>query len=431
MRWGARCTVAGAVVAFGLAAGCSTSATGVVQQGLGDDTRHARLAEIRDISAQMGLHNAALLGGVATSETGLAQCWSEATFACKGPASPDCGGGPVIAGGADGPCSAMQGGLGMFQFDAGTYAQTVAAYGDDVLTVDGNAALAVNFVVGKTELDIAGVGDWASAMTWMDGVPMTAGDPLMQQWAKLMACRYNGCCTASATCTSRGNGYRDNAIAVFDEMGADFWRTADRCTALPADGVIDQRTACYEAAGDPRFWRRETTAGYGGGLEWTMATDATAPANYAEWRVRTGRAGRFRVEAYTDGGDFAQSKLARYEVHHGAAVDVAVIDQSAAGGFVVLGEYDFTGDPAADERVRLGDNTGEASATKTHLAFDAVRVTAVDGGGLTDGGTGDAGGGGDMGGCAAAGGAGGVLALLGAALVAGRRRPRKSKRRRR
>ena len=36
-------------------------------------------------------------------------------------------GGPIIAGGADGPCADMQGGLGMFQFDAGTYQQTVDA----------------------------------------------------------------------------------------------------------------------------------------------------------------------------------------------------------------------------------------------------------------------------------------------------------------
>lgn len=78
-----------------------------------------RLALIRDTAAGMGITNAALIAGIAVSETNLAHCWSEATYACQGPDSPSCGG-PVIAGSADGPCAAMQGGLGLFQLDAGT-----------------------------------------------------------------------------------------------------------------------------------------------------------------------------------------------------------------------------------------------------------------------------------------------------------------------
>src|SRR4051794_20372224 len=186
----------------------------------------------------MGLHNAALLGGIAVSETNLAHCWSEATYACKGPASSSCDGGPIIAGSADGPCADEQGGLGMFQFDAGTYAQTVATYTDAILTVEGNTAQAVAFVVDKAIQDIDGVTDWTSAVAWMDAVPLTAGDPVTEQWAHLLACRYNGCCSTSALCTSRANGYRDNAIDVFTSEGADFWRTSDRCAGVPDDGVI-------------------------------------------------------------------------------------------------------------------------------------------------------------------------------------------------
>lgn len=423
MRRGARIGAVALCLAFGCtAADDAGPTTSTAEQALTDAVRHARLTTIRDVAAEMGLHNAALLGGVATSETGLAHCYSEAPSACAGPVSPDCAGGAVIAGGGDGACSLEQGGLGMFQFDAGTYAQTLAAYGDSVLTVDGNAALAVSFVVGKAESDIAGVGDWASATAWMDSVPMSASAPEMQAWAHLMACRYNGCCSTSATCVSRGNGYRDNALAVYAELGSDFWATADRCAALPADGVIDTRTACYLAAGDPRFWRRETTAGYGGGLEWTVTTAAAAASNYAEWRIRPGRAGRFLLETYVDGGAFAQSRTARYEVHHGAAVDVVVVDQSAGSGFVPLGMFDFTGDPAADERVRLGDNTGEAGSTMTHLAFDALRVTPADGRGdptMPDAGTGGGEPGG--GGCAAGGAGLGLGLALGLLLLARRR----------
>jgi len=63
--------------------------------------RHERYGLIRDSSAEMGLYNAALMAGIATSETALAHCQSEATYACMGPASPSCNGGPVIAGAAD------------------------------------------------------------------------------------------------------------------------------------------------------------------------------------------------------------------------------------------------------------------------------------------------------------------------------------------
>src|SRR4051812_18339508 len=154
-----------------------------------------RYTLIRDSAFQMGVYNASLLAGIAISETGLAHCQSEATYACQGPASSSCGGGPIIAGSADGPCSQMQGGLGMFQFDAGTYAQTVSAYGPDILTIEGNSAQAVNFVVNKVIQDIPNTNDWLGAMTWMNGVPLVAGEPVMEQWAGLLACRYNGCCS--------------------------------------------------------------------------------------------------------------------------------------------------------------------------------------------------------------------------------------------
>ena len=167
---------------------CAVEPMGQTEQALSDQTKHDRLALIRDTAAGMGMHNAALLGGIAMSETNLAHCWSEATWACMGPNSPSCGG-PIIAGAADGPCADMQGGLGMFQFDAGTYAQTLAMYGDQILTVEGNTAQAVSFVVDKTKLDIPGIGDWFAAVGWMDSVPMQAGDPTMEQWAHLLACR--------------------------------------------------------------------------------------------------------------------------------------------------------------------------------------------------------------------------------------------------
>jgi hypothetical protein len=371
--------------------------------------RRERATLIRDSAAEMGMFNAALLGGIAISETGLAHCFSEVSFGCPGPDSPSCGG-PIIAGGADGPCPDMQGGLGMFQFDSGTYAQTVSTYGPTILTVEGNTAQAVNFVVTRLDQDIASVSSWGTAMSYMNSVPLVAGDPKTEEWAKFLACRYNGCCSASATCTSRAKGYRDNAIAIYAEFGGDFWRTADRCSALPADGVIDQRSACYVAAGDPRYWHADA-AGYSDSSEWTNSTASAAAKNYAQWLFVGAVAGRYRVEVYVSGG---AATAAAYKVAHAGITDTVTIDQTATDGWVMLGEYDLAG--TGDEHVELGDNTGTAMQK---LVFDAVRITSLDGEPPLPEPEGD------DGGCAAAGGRGGALALAGlVAILAFRRRRR-------
>jgi len=334
--------------------------------GRGPDVRRERLALIRDTAAQLGVTNAALLAGIAESETHLAHCWSEATYACRGPDSPSCDG-PVIAGSADGPCDAMQGGLGMFQFDAGTWSDTLATYGDAVLTIEGNTAQAVSFVIDKVRADVPGAADWLTAAAWLNRIPLIVGDPDTEAWAKLMACRYNGCCADTPRCASRAAGYRDHAIALAAERGEAFWRTEDRCAALPADGVIDDRSACYLAAGDPRGWRREP-GGHGGAHDVARTTTAAAPAQFARWRVRAGGPGRFRVEVLADGG----AARARYEVAHAGARDEVVVDQAAATGYRALGDFAFAG--TGDEYVALGDAADAAGAA---LVFDAVRLTAI------------------------------------------------------
>ena len=171
-------------------AACSVEPTTTgVEQTVSAEVKQERSALIRDAAAEMGIYNAALFGGIAVSETNLAHCWSEATYACMGPASSSCGGEPIIAGSADGPCSDQQGGLGMFQFDSGTYAQTLDTYGPTILTVEGNTAQAVAFVVERVKQDVDGVTDWMTAAAWINSIPMSAGEPLAQEWGRLMACR--------------------------------------------------------------------------------------------------------------------------------------------------------------------------------------------------------------------------------------------------
>jgi MYXO-CTERM domain-containing protein len=396
--------IAAVVACAALVACAEPTPEGTAEQGLTAAVRRERATLIRDSAAEMGMFNAALLGGIAISETGLAHCYSEASFACPGPDSPSCNG-PVIAGGADGPCSAMQGGLGMFQFDAGTYAQTVSTYGPTILTVEGNTAQAVQFVQSRLQQDITGVTSWGTAMAFMNSVPLVAGDPKMEQWSHFLACRYNGCCTTSTTCTSRANGYRDNAISIYNEFGAAFWDESLRCTALPDDGVIDQRSACYVAGGDPRYWRTEAT-GYADSSEWTNSTASATAANFAQWLIHAPAPGRYRIEAYATGG--AATK-ATYAVVHAGVTDSIVVDQTMADGWSALGDFELAAD-GSDEHVELGDNTGTAMQK---LVFDAVRVTSLDA--LPPG---DDAGGGSDGGCSTSGGGGGGAGGGGALLVA-------------
>ncbi len=360
----------GAIVC--LLAACGVPEEGVVEQAaLTQQQRHERLALIRDSARQVGVFNAALIGGIAISETGLAHCYGEIAAGCPGPASPSCGGGPVIAGGADGPCADMQGGLGMFQFDAGTYAQTLAVYGDRILTVEGNTAQVVAFLVERMKQSIDGIEDWMSAVDYINNIPLEAGNPVTDGWGAFLACRYNGCCSQSSTCIGRGNRYRDNGIDLYEEMGADFWRTAGACNAMPEGGIIDTRTACHLAGGDPRYWRVEDR-GYGDSSEWTNTTTNAAPANFSRWYVPPIGPARVRIEAYADGGE----AIATYSVVIAKATTPVTIDQSVTSGFALLGDFDVAGD--GTEYVQVGDNTGTAGQK---LVVDALRVTVLGGGG--------------------------------------------------
>jgi len=247
--------------------------------------------------------------------------------------------------------------------------------------------------------------DWLSAMGWMNQVDMMTGTPTLEEWADFIVCRYNGCCSTSATCTTRRAGYRDNALKAFDEMGAEFWDTSGRCAALPADGVIDQRSECYIAGGDPRYWRKEG-GGYGAnGREWTGTTSAAIRANFGKWIIKV-PAGRYPVDVYLDGGEFGTSKSANYIIAHAGMTDMVPVDQTTVSGWVNLGDFDFAG--TGDEYVLLGDNTGEAGTMDRHLLFDAIRVPidpdVVDPG--------------DTGGCCGTGRGTGPTSLLGLGLFA-------------
>jgi hypothetical protein len=82
----------------------------------------SHLDAIRRAAADEGITNFLAIALLAEEETGLDHC---GRWACYGPSHHDCGGGPVISGGGDGPSSANQGGIGMNQIDQGSKSHTI------------------------------------------------------------------------------------------------------------------------------------------------------------------------------------------------------------------------------------------------------------------------------------------------------------------
>lgn len=154
----------------------------------------------------------------------------------------------------------------------------------------------------------------------------------------------------------------------------------------PEGGTIDNGDACLELGGDLQYWRDEAV-GQGGSLVWTNATDLDKPSNYAIWRLFFAEPGTYALEAWVE-PPFGETKQLTYRVKHAGEEAAVPIDQSAASGWVPLGEFTF--DATSDQWVRIDDNTGEPVNLEVSIVCDALRVTRVDIGGETStGSTGD------------------------------------------
>ncbi|UJR87065.1 MYXO-CTERM sorting domain-containing protein [Sandaracinus amylolyticus] len=378
------------VVAALVLASCAQSPgreVGVIESTLTAEERRVRLTQIRDAAAAAGLDNGVLLAGIAQAETGLAHCWSEATWACQGPVSADCGGGPVIAGAGDGPCEDLQGGLGMFQFDAGTHEQTLAREGERILSIAGNVEAAIDFVVTMVirSVYVDGVDTREQAIAWMDSV--VVGGAGHTAWIQTVTHYYNGCTpTGCSVYETRSMHYDEALRRVWDEMGADFWGMgmAPPCEVIGAGGrVIDDLDACTTLGGDRRYWRTATDAGYGGSLRWTNATDDTAPANYATWTLRFEAGGEYELFAHLDAA-YAESRVAPYTITSREGPREVIVDQTA-GALQSLGVFGF--EPGVDYEVRVDDDSGEPVSEMIAIVADAIEVRPVgapDAGGIIE-----------------------------------------------
>ncbi len=281
-----------------LAASACTAPSEEVETAASSDSltsgqRMDRYARMRDAAAARGIGTGYLLAGIAWTESGLAQCWSEATWACQGPASPDCGGGPVIAGAADGPCGAQQGGLGMFQFDAGTFWDTLRVYGNDVLTVDGQVAHAIDYVVEMVRRSdyTTNAETTEKARAWVNAFDPNNG-ALRDQWIKTVLRYYNGCQPGWSCWAPRYQTYGDGLSSVLAETGGPgYWRAGTSCPGGRGVtiGAIDAK---YRALG-----------GCGSILGVPITSEITTPD----------RVGRYNV--FERGSIYWTPQLGAHEVH--------------------------------------------------------------------------------------------------------------------
>ena len=132
----------------------------------------------------------------------------------------------MIAGSGDGPCYRRQGGLGMFQFDAGTHSQTLRAYGRDVLTVEGNTRDAVTYVINRVVINARYIpaSNRAQAIKWLNNIRV--GDANYNRYVNAVTDYYNGCIWNNSLCRSRFRAYDKAIRGIHKEFGSKFWNVS-------------------------------------------------------------------------------------------------------------------------------------------------------------------------------------------------------------
>jgi hypothetical protein len=184
------------MIAAAALVGCSADDVTTADDDIVGASEDQVLKGVKAAALSRSLKNGWLLAGIAKVETQLTQCKQPGSaIYCAGPASPECGGGPVAAGAADGACKLSRGGIGLFQLDDGTQAQTIANYkknGMDILTVKGNAEGAIDLLVGKLKQDacLKGINDEAGAMKFLNSLSLGSAD--YEKYTGMLAHCYNG-----------------------------------------------------------------------------------------------------------------------------------------------------------------------------------------------------------------------------------------------
>ncbi len=144
----------------------------------------------------------------------------------------------------------------------------------------------------------------------------------------------------------------------------------------PASGtvIVDDLHSGFKKVGPSDSWW-ERAIGYDGHIWWTY-NSTTQVYNSARWSPSLPQAGNYEVSVFIPKSR-ADTRSARYRIHHNGQDNVFVLDQSIYfDKWVPIGTYYFADN--GDEYVYLDDVTGEVFASK-RLGFDAVKFVLKDG----------------------------------------------------
>lgn len=343
--------------------------------------KQPRYSAIKAAARARGMRNAYLLAGIANARTGLAQCWSEATWTCQGPASADCSNGPVIADPTAGSCGAQQGGLGMFQFDSGTYAQTVAHYGNDVLTIDGQVGHAIDDLLAVLTLSAytANTDTDQKASAWLNSFDPSDAT-LRDQWISTVVRYVDGCQPGAACWTARYQAYQTAYTAALGEPGGTaFWATnGTSCQSSPAAiGDIEAKYialgGCISFLGSPTMAQQTAPDGVGRYSVFANGSIYSSPSTGAhevhglirdKWGQLGWEAGILgyptsdetmasdgvgRISAFQNGSIFWSPSTGAHEVHGRIRDRYATMGAQASQlGYPTSDEYAVTGGRKSD-----------------------------------------------------------------------------------
>ncbi len=271
---------------------------------------------IKTVAGNHGITNPLIVSGVPNTETGLVQCWKDAQWACQGPYSNYCGG-PVIPGSADGPCAQQQGGLAMYQFDAGTYAQTLAAYGGAIVELDGAIDQGINTIVQKVWSCSASphFNSQGEVIAWMNAAkPGTAS---YETFLSVMAQCYNGCQPGWSCYEPMRASYRAGAQTLLDAFGTDCWFGGavgpSGCTSQETSNAAQFGCACVN---------HQANGGYCAGTGCTSQETSNA-----------GQFGCSCVDHQGNGGFCPGTGCTAKETNDAAQFGCSCVDHAGNGGF--------------------------------------------------------------------------------------------------
>ena len=149
-------------------------------------------------------------------------------------------------------------------------------------------------------------------------------------------------------------------------------RPCEAAVSSTEETIIDNADPCFskDCLSHGNYWW-PVGDGYDGNAVYTIGVDDDYDC-WGKWQAASYESGAYTVSVHVPASD-DRTTNAVYEIQHSGATDSYPVDQSAASGWVELGEITFS--DSADQWIMLTDNTGESVDLDRRAIFDAVRFT--------------------------------------------------------